>query len=436
MDLRTRRLLKKLVGLLGTDNEKERASALRRIDEILKKHKRAWVEMHELIGNIPEDDPRPAAPANDYRGNIGPLDLVEGMLRRYVQAKDYEYVAASLWVAHTHVYDRFAFTPRLALTSPTSDCGKTTMLLLLTALCANPNKSDNVSPAALFRLIDLGVTTLLCDEIDNADLANNRTFRIIANGGHRRGGSIVRTIDGRPRSFGTFAPMALAAINAVSLPLPLRRRSISIHLERADDSSDLTRFDEISDKAALDVVHRSVSLWANEATLAPDPAMPKGLRGRSADNWRALFSIADAYGEGWGERARLAALIMARGYRDEDILVTLLRHARQIFEGHCVDRIASAALVEALLDLEDAPWAEWRGVKDDQPPRKLTQATLASLLKAFHIRPRSIWPTGRTADSKSRKGYYRTDFEAAWRAYCPRDGTPAQPNVFKLLRDD
>jgi hypothetical protein len=356
------------------------------------------------------------------------------MLRRYVQLKDHESVAASLWVAHTHVYDRFAFTPRLALTSPTSDCGKTTLLLMLEALCANPHKSDDVTPAALFRLIDLGVTTMLCDEIDNADLANNRTFRTIANGGHRRGGSIVRTIDGRPRSFRTFAPMALAAISAVSLPLPLplRRRSISIHMERADGSTDLTRFDEISDKAALDIVRQSVSLWANEATLAPDPAMPKGLRGRGADNWRVLLSIADAYGEG-GERARLAALIMARGYRDEDIVVTLLRHIREIFEGHRVDRIASAALVEVLLDLEDAPWAEWRGVKDDQPPRQLTQPTLASLLKTFHIRPRSIWPAGRTADSKSRKGYYRADFEAAWRAYCPKDGTPAQGECFQAL---
>ena len=339
-------------------------------------------------------------------------------------------------MAHTHIYDRFAITPRLALTSPTSDCGKTTMLLLLKALCASPHKSDDVTPAALFRLIDSGVTTLLCDEIDNADLANNRTFCTIANGGHRRGGSIVRTIDGQPRSFSTFAPMALAAINAVSLPLPLRRRSISIHMERADESSGLTRFDEVSDKAAFDIVHRTVGLWVNGAALAPDPAMPKGLRGRSADNWRALLSIADAYGEGWGERARLAALIMAHGYRDEDIVVTLLRHIREIFEGHRVNRIASAALIEAMLDLEGAPWAEWRGLKDDQQPRKLTQATLASLLKAFSIRPRSIWPARRTADSQSRKGYYRADFEAAWRAYCPTDGTPAHANVFKLLRKD
>ena len=163
--------------------------------------------------------------------------------------------------------------------------------------------------------------------------------------------------------------------------------------------------------------------------------MPKGLRGRGADNWRVLFSIADAYGEGWGERARLAALIMARGYYDEDIVVTLLRHIREIFEVHHVDRIASAALVEALLNLEGAPWAEWRGIKDDQQPRKLTQAVLASLPKAFHIHPRSIWPARRTADSKSRAGYLRADFEGVWRVYCPTDDTPTQANVFRLLRD-
>ena len=95
-----------------------------------------------------------------------------------------------------------------ALTAPTSDCGKTTLMLMLEALCASPHKSDDITPAALFRLIELGVSTLLLDEIDNADLVKNRTFRTIANGGHRRGGRIVRTTDGRPRSFDTFAPMA------------------------------------------------------------------------------------------------------------------------------------------------------------------------------------------------------------------------------------
>ena len=50
-------------------------------------------------------------------------------------------------------------------------------------------------------------------------------------------------------------------------------------------------------------MHQSVCSGPTRLQLAPDPAMPKGLRGRAADNWRVLLSIADAYGED-GARGR------------------------------------------------------------------------------------------------------------------------------------
>jgi hypothetical protein len=43
-----------------------------------------------------------------------------------------------------------------------------------------------------------------------------------------------------------------------------------------------------------------------------------------------------------------------------------------VFQVLGVDRIGSAALVEALLASDDAIWNEWRGPKDDRPPHKLT----------------------------------------------------------------
>jgi hypothetical protein len=133
MDVRTRRRLKKLVALMGTTNKEERDSVGLRIDKILESEKRSWSELHELIGNIPDDDPPlRTTPADRDGGDIGLLDLVEGILRRYVQLKDHEYVAVALWAVHTHVFNLFAITPRLAVTSPTSDCGKTTLLLVLT----------------------------------------------------------------------------------------------------------------------------------------------------------------------------------------------------------------------------------------------------------------------------------------------------------------
>jgi hypothetical protein len=47
-----------------------------------------------------------------------PLDLVENYLRRYVSyPSQYALVAHVLWIAHTHMLDRFDTTPRLAFMS-------------------------------------------------------------------------------------------------------------------------------------------------------------------------------------------------------------------------------------------------------------------------------------------------------------------------------
>ena len=65
---------------------------------------------------------------------------------------------------------------------------------------------------------------------------------------------------------------------------------------------------------------------------------------------------------------------------------------------------------------DDSPWDEWRGPIGDQQPHRLTQSELARLLRPFHIRPRSMWPKKRAADTKSTKGYQREHFRDAWQA--------------------
>jgi hypothetical protein len=51
----------------------------------------------------------------------------------------------------------------------------------------------------------------------------------------------------------------------------------------------------------------------------------------------------------------------------------------------------------------------------------------------FRIKPKTIWPLNRTADSKSTKGYLRSQFEQAWRRYCEDDDTAAQASRVKSL---
>lgn len=166
-----------------------------------------------------------------------------------------------------------------------------------------------------------------------------------------------------------------------------------------------------------------------------NPALPKDLKNRIADNWRPLISIADCFGPVWGKLARETAMTFAHAHHDEDAGVILLSDIRSIFNRTAADRMTSVDLITALLDIEESGWSEYRGMRDDQQPKKLSAGEMARLLRPFGIRLRSIWPAmKRHKGSGSRKGYYRWQFEEAWRRYCDEPaGTAAQKGKIRLI---
>lgn len=249
-----REKLAMLFAMLGSDNAGERENARSLIDEILRKNRKSWNDLVELLQSGSSDPTwdagdenrakealaSSAAPGVASGTNVSALDLLRHVLEMYLELKPYEYVAAALWILHTHVFNRFMVTPRLALVSPVRGCGKTTLLALLALLVARGRKEDGVSAAATFRLIDNEHPTLLIDEADNLGFDRNGILRAVLNSGHRKGDSLTRVIKDRPRRFSTFAPMAIAAIGM--LPLPIMHRSLIIPMKRA--TGKLRRLDE------------------------------------------------------------------------------------------------------------------------------------------------------------------------------------------------
>jgi hypothetical protein len=194
-------------------------------------------------------------------------------------------------------------------------------------------------------------------------------------------------------------------------------------------SAQLRSLDEASQ--VFNLARQGIRKWSVTVQLNQDPEMPPALRNRAADNWRVLISIADSLG--YGEDARAAAVALSADRPNEDAGVVLLTDIRTIFQARKVDRIASAALIEALVELGDGRWAEFRGVNDDRTPRKLTQPQLAQLLRPFGIGSRTIWPLQRQPGDKSSRGYLQSQFEPAWGAYCFTADTPTQPSKIMEL---
>ena len=362
--------------------------------------------------SLPEPEPWP----EPVDGAALLSDLATAILRHVVMPT-HPADATALWVVHTYLLDVFHISPRLAVTSPERGCGKTTLLDVLSCLVTRSLPAANATAAPIFRVVELVRPTLLIDEGDTF-LGEREELRGILDSGHRRGGTVLRTVgdDHEPRQFATYGACAIALIGR--LPGTLADRSIPIALQRrrADEQVEPFRADRASH---LDMLARQTARWAAnhaEQIRLADPAMPAGLFNRAADNWRPLLAVADTAGGEWPRRAREACAALAGAIDDDQSAgVLALGDIREIFAARGVGRLASAELVEAMLAIEGRPWAEWRG------GRPLTTNGLARLLRAFSIGPENIRTAGGIL-----KGYLRERFVELWARYSCAD-PPEQP---------
>ena len=344
-------------------------------------------------------------------------DMCEAM-RRYLVLPEGSAETIALWIVHTHAYQCFEHTPRLALTSPEKQCGKTTTLDVIKEMVARPMHTSNMTAPLAFRVVEMVHPTFLVDEADRW-LSDKDELIGILNDGHRRGGTTLRLVgdDHEPRQFSTWSPMAIAMIGR--LPDTLADRSVAVRLrrKRATERVHEFRSDRTDD---LRTLARRAARWAqdNQVTLgSSDPAMGQ-LFNRSADNWRPLIAIADAAGGDWPTRVRSIAHSAETAKQDQSTRAMLLADLRDLQRESYSDRIGSAELATILGAMDNRPWSEWRHGKP------ITAAALARQLAPFGIQPGTRREGGVTF-----KGYLWSDFDDAFASYLPdQTVTPSQPN--------
>ncbi len=339
------------------------------------------------------------------------LDSITQTVSRYLVLPPNGAEVIALWVIAAHAFNGFQISPRLHIRSPEKRCGKTIALDVLECLTPHSIRTENVTTAVLFRLVDGYQPTLLIDEVDSF-LKDNEELRGALNAGHRRGGKMLRCEgeNNEVRAFKTFAPVALAGIGR--LPGTLEDRSITIAMRRKKPTERITRFrrDRASD---LDKLASMAARWVNghEISLsAADPDTPEILHDRAADNWRPLLAIADLAGGNWPTLARQVAVRLSGAEADQDasIRAQLLADVKGIFDGDECDQLPSAFICKQLAEMEDRPWPEWRNSKP------ITARQLARLLEPFQIKPTQIWGDGRNV-----RGYALEAFKDAFARYLP-----------------
>ncbi len=344
----------------------------------------------------------------------------------------------SLWVLHAHAVKAFYFTPRLSIRSPTKRCGKTALLDWLQAVTPKSIRTESVTSAVIFRLIEEFEPVLLVDEVDRYIKRNDELIAAV-NAGHRHGGCHLRCEgdDNKVRGFKTFAPVALAGIG--KLPDTIADRSIEIMMERATKRQAAKirpfRADRANPESDL---CRKAARWAADnfgALKAHDPEIPDEMFNRQADNFRPIFAVADMAGDEWPQLARDVARRITNTADDEqDAGVMLLWDIRDLFMERHTDRLLGEDIAPALEKIEDRPWAEW-----GRSQRPISKGQVARLLRRFGI----VSKATALADGRNKKGYTLDQFEPILERY-PLDSpdSPSQnvkaskPSVGKGLSDN
>ena len=142
-------------------------------------------------------------------------EMVDHLKRFAVLPSDHAARTIALWSLHTHAVVAAIHTPRLLITAPTRECGKSVVLSWLAGVVLRPFEVIDPTGPTLFRPIEAHQPTVLIDEGDLVSWDERRDVRMVINAGHCVfSPGVPRTVgdDFETRIFKVWAPLAYAMI--------------------------------------------------------------------------------------------------------------------------------------------------------------------------------------------------------------------------------
>ena len=303
----------------------------------------------------------------------------------------------------------------------------------LEKLANRPLIAANITPSALFRVIEETQPTLLIDEADTF-LRGRNAMQGILNAGYDREGAYVMRVAGRAEPFTTgdarfaegnegrrswaktrlarysvWCPKVMAGIG--TLPETLADRCVVITMQRkapADACERLRtlRSEEVRSRCAAFVRERSGEIAKAE------PEIPGELNDRAADIWEPLLVIADLAGGEWPALARKAAQQLSVRQSSTEAVGHLLREVCALFTQAGRERMFSREILAGLENLSGRPWESLR------KGRELSAWWLGAQLREAGMQRRTIRIEGEVG-----KGYALEELaEAMERWECSRAG--------------
>lgn len=356
-------------------------------------------------------------------GRGGLLEELESFVHTFIVLDPVKVFAIVAWVIAARLIMEFDRFPHLAIYSPQKRCGKTTLLLILEQIVPRPYNTANISPAAIYRLVDKERPTLIIDEAQSLSESRKNTESSavcgeLLNASTSRGAFSVRC-GGRDGSeivkYSLYSPKIIASIGQVNNVLA--DRSLGIRMERKRDDQQVKRvlYREIDQQGQA--LAEKIEAWCEEnrervaqtyASIEPFDIPNDRLADMLLPLQAVVFLLAP---DRIRELQDYAELLVNEDTEMERATpeVRLLLVCREILTD---DFIPTAALL-AKLNARQQDDPQDYGFKGEMNAERL-----ASLLRMFDIRPCA--KTSKVAGKAfCVRGYSRADFAEAWGRYLP-----------------
>lgn len=185
-------------------------------------------------------------------------DIVQ-FIKRYMDIKEDYAKIISIWIIGTYFHEKLPSYPYLFFNAMRGS-GKTRLLKLISSLGAKGDGSvqNNLTEAVLFR-ISKGTTTCI-DEVEQIGSKEKQTLRELLNSAYKKGMKVKRmrkshTKDGEMQVVETFEPyFPIAMANIWGMDEVLGDRSITILLEKSDNSSITKKVEDFSDNLIVKTI--------------------------------------------------------------------------------------------------------------------------------------------------------------------------------------
>lgn len=310
--------------------------------------------------------------------------MVEFHKRFVVHSDDSTHDLAVLWAAHTYGMTLWKNTPRLYVTAPEPQCGKSTQAALLAFFVPNAEYAAHTTAAGFFHAMDSEQPVFFLDETDktfNNSWGRDNVLTGAINAGYERDGSIRRA----DKKYRVYGAMMLSGIDNGCIPDDTQTRSIPVLMSVGRPTD---YFDKYDHNGYQEHVHTALSAHAQFWTR--DVTVPEWLSNRQRELWLPLFAVAQAAGEDWYARCERAAE-RHQWVKPVSAQRATLVAVREWFAEHADDRVQPAVLTAWVAEYPYANVSSGKG--------------LHNVLRGYGVESR-----------RDRRGrfYHRADLETAW----------------------